>query len=114
MEDEITSFWSRPQSTKAEHEAKWYESIHLGTTSQAFDVMEDAQNEEELHAQIKQQIPSPTKGENAQETTIQEVEVIKEQEIPEPQREPTSTPEQSATSAHEKMKQVLQDPQQCI
>jgi hypothetical protein len=73
----------------------------------------DTQTEEELHAQRKQQIPSPAKGEDVQETTMQEVEVTKEQELPEPQREPTSTPRQSATSTHEQMERVLQDPQQC-
>jgi hypothetical protein len=51
-----------------------------------------SQTEEELHTQRKQQIPSPAKGEDVQETTMQEVEVKNEQELPEPQREPTSTP----------------------
>jgi hypothetical protein len=73
----------------------------------------DTHTMEELHSQRKQQIPSPTKGEDVQDATMQEVEATREPELPEPQREPTSTPGPSATSAREQMERVLQDPQQC-
>jgi hypothetical protein len=57
----------------------------------------DTQTVEEPQAQRNQQIPSPAKGEGAQESTTGSRQT-KEQEIPEAQKEPESTPGQSATS----------------
>jgi len=66
---------------------------------------------EELQAQRNQQIPSPTKGEGAQESTMQEAYTKKRQEILEVHKELESTPRQSATSVQEQMEEVLQNPQ---
>jgi hypothetical protein len=49
----------------------------------------DTHTMEEMHSQTKHHIPSPAKGEDVQDATMQEVEATIELELPKPQREPT-------------------------
>jgi hypothetical protein len=44
----------------------------------------DTHTMKELHAHTKQQNPSPSKGEDIQDATMQEVEEIREPELPKP------------------------------
>jgi hypothetical protein len=61
-----------------------------------------------------QRTPSMTKVESAiEKSATPEVEVHKEAEVPEVQKEPDMASGQSATSLQEQMELVLQNPQQC-
>jgi hypothetical protein len=73
----------------------------------------EMQTIEKLQVLSPQHTSSMTKVEGAIGSATQEVEVHKEAEIPEVQKEPEMTSGQSTMSVQEQMELVLQNPQQC-
>jgi hypothetical protein len=73
----------------------------------------DTQTVDESPAQSSQHNSSTAKVEGGQGSETPEENSHKEKELPEVQKEPDSTFGQSVTSAQEKMKLFLQNPQQC-